>query len=279
MKTLYVSDLDGTLLHADQHISKYSLDTINTLIKSGMLFSYATARSIYSASIVTRGLELEIPVVIHNGVFVINTKTGQRIIQNSFSTEEVRIVSEFLKERKIYPLVYSFIDRIERKSWLSGKETAGILADVHSRKDDKRLREVYDIDSLYNGEVFYITCIGTAHELKPVYDCFQGQNAYNVIFQYDLYRPEYWCELMPKNATKANAVLQIKEILNIDRVVSFGDGINDIPLFEISDECYAMANAEDELKKIATGIIDTNDNDGVAKWLLENVNLPAHPRW
>lgn len=52
-----------------------------------------------------------------------------------------------------------------------------------------------------------------------------------------------------------------------DRVVSFGDAINDIPMFRISDECYAVANAVTELKEIATGIIDSNEEDGVAKWL------------
>ena len=57
------------------------------------------------------------------------------------------------------------------------------------------------------------------------------------------------------------------------RVISFGDAINDLPMFEISDECYAVENAVDELKAAATGIIESNENDGVAKWLLENVKI------
>ena len=63
---------------------------------------------------------------------------------------------------------------------------------------------------------------------------------------------------------------KLKELWNCDKVVSFGDAINDIPMFEISDECYAVENAVDELKAHATGIIESNDNDGVAKWLLEH---------
>ena len=59
----------------------------------------------------------------------------------------------------------------------------------------------------------------------------------------------------------------MKRLWNCDKVVSFGDAINDIPMFEISDECYAVENAVEELKALATGIIDSNDNDGVAKWL------------
>lgn len=38
-------------------------------------------------------------------------------------------------------------------------------------------------------------------------------------------------------------------------------------MFEISDECYAVENAVEELKEIADGIIGSNEDDGVAKWL------------
>ena len=77
---------------------------------------------------------------------------------------------------------------------------------------------------------------------------------------------------MPKAATKANAIAELKNFLGCDKVVCFGDGINDISMFNIADESYAVENAEDELKNIADAVIDSNENDGVAKWLLENYN-------
>jgi len=43
---------------------------------------------------------------------------------------------------------------------------------------------------------------------------------------------------------------------------------------EILRECgisVAVANAVDEAKAVADNICDTNENDGVAKWLRENV--------
>lgn len=45
MKTLYVSDLDGTLLTPEKEISKASADILNHLIRKGLLFTVATARS------------------------------------------------------------------------------------------------------------------------------------------------------------------------------------------------------------------------------------------
>ena len=126
---------------------------------------------------------------------------------------------------------------------------------------------------MYDGEMFYYTCIGEKDELQPVYDILSRDDRYTCILQQELYRPEYWCEIMPRRATKANAVLKLKELWGCDRVISFGDAVNDIPMFRISDECYAVENAVDALKAMADGIIPGNDADGVAAWLKENVHF------
>lgn len=39
MKTLYVSDLDGTLLQSNQTTSDFTCEAINRLVEKGMLFS------------------------------------------------------------------------------------------------------------------------------------------------------------------------------------------------------------------------------------------------
>ena len=76
---------------------------------------------------------------------------------------------------------------------------------------------------------------------------------------------------MPVKATKATAALELKDMLGCDRLVVFGDGMNDLSLFAVADESYAMANAVPELKEIATAVIDSNDSDGVAKWIKEKI--------
>ena len=75
---------------------------------------------------------------------------------------------------------------------------------------------------------------------------------------------------MPAKASKARAIRKLKEMWDCDRVISFGDAVNDLPMFEVSDECYAVENAVEELKKAATGIIGSNEDDGVARWLIEH---------
>jgi len=76
---------------------------------------------------------------------------------------------------------------------------------------------------------------------------------------------------MPLAASKSNAIKQLKELLECDRLVVFGDGKNDIDMFELADESYAVENAHEDLKRYATEVIGANDDDAVAKWLAANV--------
>lgn len=75
---------------------------------------------------------------------------------------------------------------------------------------------------------------------------------------------------MPLTASKSNAIKQLKSLLKCDHLVVFGDGKNDIDMFDLANESYAVENAHEDLKKRATDIILSNEADGVAKWLEEN---------
>ena len=57
-------------------------------------------------------------------------------------------------------------------------------------------------------------------------------------------------------------------MVGAEKVVSFGDNLNDIEMFKASDEAYAVSNACEELKEIATGVIGSNDEDSVARYIL-----------
>ena len=267
-KTLYVSDLDGTLLQNDQTVSAFSAETLNDLIRNGLLFSYATARSYATANKVTANLQLRIPVIVFNGTFVIDTDTQNQLISNIFTREETTNILNALSENNIYPIVNAFFYGQEKFSYVQGKETPGILDFLEQRKNDPRRNPVSDANQLYRGEVFHIACIDEEEKLRPAYERFQ--NDFPCVLYRDIYGDRMWLEIHPKGATKASAILALKEILGCDKIVCFGDGKNDIPMFRIADECYAVANAEPEVKAIATAVIESNEADGVAKWLSAN---------
>lgn len=267
MSILYVTDLDGTLLNSNDRISQYSIRTINELVAKGMQFTYATARSLVSASVVAQGLSTTIPVIAYNGVLIINPATGEVLSSLSFTEEEAAYVRKTSQAHGAAPLVYSYVDGVERVSYREDRVNEGIQRYLDMRKGDKRFRPLADENGLYQGDIFYFTCIADKEELLPLYEIFANDNRYRCTLQQELYRPEFFLEIMPKKASKAEAIKKLKELWRCDKVVSFGDAINDIPMFEISDECYAVENAVPQLKALATGVIAANDADGVAKWL------------
>lgn len=263
MKTLYISDLDGTLLRSDETLSDYTKDVICRLTKQGMLFSYATARSFVTAKKVTNGLPAKIPLIVYNGTFVIDNLTEEILISNYFD-DSVKPVLDDLFDCEIYPIVYSYTGNKERFSFMEEKCTAGMKRFLDTRKDDRRT-PVRSTEELTMGKCFHISCIDEPQKLYPIYEKYQ--NNFHCIYDRDFYSGDQWLEIMPKNVSKANAVMQLKEKLCCDRVVAFGDGKNDLEMFTVADECYAVENAVTELKEIATAVIAGNNEDGVAKWL------------
>lgn len=268
MKPLYLSDLDGTLLKSDETLSAFTCRAIERLAEQGMLFSYATARSYNTAKKVTAPLgAVELPLIVYNGAFIRENKSGRILLSNYFENGAEKIIAELLAN-DIYPIVYSYIGGAERFSYLYEKCTQGARDFIKSRAGDSRDNPVRSEEQLYRGEVFYLTCIDSAEKLYPVYQKFRSE--YRCLYQRDFYTGGQWLEIMPSGATKANAALRLKELLGCDRLVAFGDSENDADLFAAADACYAVENAVPVLKAAATGVIGSNDDDGVAKWLLKH---------
>ena len=155
-KTLYVSDLDGTLLRRDQTVSPFTAETINTLTARGMLFSYATARSLVTAKTVTKGLNTHFPLIIYNGAFVRDNVTEEILLANYFDASVYAVLDELFKAN-IYPIVYANVDGKEHFSFIYEKCTPGLKGFADTRVNDPRTREVYTTEELTRGDLFYIT--------------------------------------------------------------------------------------------------------------------------
>lgn len=139
---------------------------------------------------------------------------------------------------------------------------------LESRKGDVRTNEVNSLSELKEGNIFYITCIDEPKKLMPLYGKYKDK--YHCVYQTDVYTNEQWLEIMPLEASKSNAIRQLQSMLNCEKLIVFGDGKNDIDMFQMADKSYAVANAHDELKQYATEVILSNNEDGVARWLEAN---------
>ena len=270
MRTLYVTDLDGTLLQSNERTSAFTNRTINSLVQKGMLFTYATARSYHTSHRCVEGLQLRHPIGTYNGAAISDPRDGSFLATNTFD-DDIRTVLQDLTAHDIYPVVYAFVNGKETFTLLPSKSSKGLLDFDAPRCNDPRRRAAVEVSQLWEGDIYNVTCIDAAEKLLPFYEKYRER--YHCLFQLDMYSGEPWLEFLPKNSTKANALRQLKQFLPYDKLVVFGDGINDMEMFLMADEAYAMENAVPELKASATAVIGGNNEDGVAEWLLANARI------
>ena len=283
-KTLYISDLDGTLLNNKPDLSDKTIEVVNWLIDDGNLFSIATARSITSAQSFIDKMNMKLPIILHNGVFIYDL-TAKRYIASSYLDREVAIIiASVTKKSGINPIIFTmdhsgiphvYYERIANYADMHFIETRL----KHGDNRFKQIEDVCDCIKDKSGEKVVSFLIQDEHNkisklykdinLSLLNSGLSSNNSPTAHISLDPYTNWYSLDITSSKSNKGDAVRALKNILGIDRVVCFGDNINDIPMFEACDECYAVANACMELKAKADRVIGSNKDDGVAMFLIE----------
>ena len=265
--TLYVTDLDGTLLRRDATLSPYTISTINRLTEQGLAFTYATARSIESARPIAGELNLRLPAITRNGAVLADNATGKHLEKALFTEEEVALLKKLLPELPRCGFVSCFLGEEMFKAYVPGNLVPGMVQYADYYRDDPKMKPVKTLEEMFFGQPGYVTLIDDREKAAKIYEKVRQYPGWECIFQKDTYWDEYWVEVCPRNCTKAKAILKMKEQYGFRKVVAFGDSVNDMPMFRAADEAYAVSNALEALKEIATGVIGGNNEDAVARFL------------
>jgi Cof subfamily protein (haloacid dehalogenase superfamily) len=86
-------------------------------------------------------------------------------------------------------------------------------------------------------------------------------------------RLKFLFEVYSQQSSKATAILKVLDYLNIDRQNSyaFGDGKNDIEMLNTVSHSFAMGNASEEVRSIASHVVASVHDDGVAKGIAQYI--------
>ena len=269
--TLFVSDLDFTLLRSDGTLSPGAAGTINALIADGVAFTYATARSFRSSRRVTRALDLVLPVVTYGGTVTADPHDGTPLRVALMTPTVVGVILAAARELAVEPIVFTMDGGRDRIRWDGASGSPGVRSFVGRRAGDPRLAPILSWDEMDPATVFYVTMIAPRERLDEFVRGLAGELAGCAHFlSVGGYTREDWLEIHAADGTKARAAKRLADDLGAGRMVAFGDNVNDIPLFRVADETCAVANAVPELRSLATRTIRSNDDDGVAEWLAEH---------
>lgn len=267
-KTLFISDLDGTLLNTNAEISDKTAKIINHLIKKGMYFTFATARTIYSAGKIASPIDVNVPCVLNNGASIYDIKKEEYIRNAYFKRETAEKVVHAFVDRGLRCFVFKFVGNTLTTCYdfLEGENMKEYVKQRESVLR-KRFLKCCDVMEVLDEKVIYINSSGSYEKLYPVSEAVRGIPGADFVFYGDTYSDDWFLETFSSQASKGNAVHFLREKYGFDRVVAFGDNLNDLSLFSRADVKIAVGNAHDELKKVADIVIGGNNENGVAQYL------------
>ncbi|HEX5420231.1 MAG TPA: HAD family hydrolase [Gammaproteobacteria bacterium] len=276
MPALYISDLDGTLLRNDARLSEHSRNTLRELLADGVPFSVASARSVTSIRPLLRGLSLELPVVALNGAFLSDLETGRHEVIHSLERAVAEDLYRTMLQFDCTPLLATFDGAAE---CLYHQDAANdgmrwFLEDRVANRDG-RLRRAANLAEALADQVMCMTVIGLGEPLAdldivlrerhgPMIETHLFENAYSPGW--------HWLTVHDRRATKAQGVRTLVELYGLGEteLVVFGDHVNDIKLFEIAAQAVAVANAEESVKRVATHVIGSNEEDSVVEHIRQH---------
>ncbi len=272
-KTLYVSDLDGTLLSTDSRISPRSGSLISELTAAGALITVATARTPATVVPLLSGIATTPPAVVMTGCAMWDRQAAAFTDTHFVPGYDVKRALGICAECGVAPFVYVLppegypLDVYHNARSMNKAEESFYL----ERARLKRFHLGTPAPARALTHTMLLFAMGTSDNILAAYNAIKVGTDCSVCCYPDVFNPAiHNLEIFPPGVTKAAAVAKLKERMGADRLVTFGDSLNDLPLFGIADVGVAVANALPEVKAAADIVIEANYTDAVARFIAQD---------
>ena len=269
MKTLYVTDLDGTLLNSNREVSKNTIDGLNKLIDQGILFTVATARTPATVVPLLDKININLPVIVMNGSFIYDIQQSKYIYTSQIPYKSVKKIVGIVEERKkqifIYTLKHDMLT-VYHKGFNSKEEEK-----FCSERSELKLKKFINVES-YNLEsedrVGHMVMIDTYEVIKEIMELVKKIDSVHPVMYRDVNTENsYLLEIAPAQTNKGKGIEKLVDKFGINNVVAFGDNLNDKEMLEMADCSCVVENGEETIKSCADYIIESNDQHGVVKFI------------
>ncbi|MFM1541758.1 Cof-type HAD-IIB family hydrolase [Helcococcus ovis] len=262
MRKLIALDLDGTLLNWRKKITKRTIDALEKAQQQGHVVMIATGRPFESS--LKHAVTVKVDkyggfISNFNGGLITNIKTNEIISDTKFEINLLKEIIEFIDElcvdysilhdKNLYTNYHSkWLFRIYRKA--IGQNV--IKDDRHFDKINFSVNKILLNDSMKNLKI----------TRKLIEEKFKGKLEISFSSPVSI-------EITPANTSKGRSVLKVAEKLGIPRedTIAFGNYGNDISMITLCGTGVAMKNSSKELINVADNVTDTNNRDGIAKYL------------
>jgi Cof subfamily protein (haloacid dehalogenase superfamily) len=256
------SDIDGTLINSEGSLTARTVGVIDRLHARGVPLILVTGRPVRWLQQLYDQMDERVPAVCANGAVVYDPDADEVLVANPLSVDLLLDVTKKLRDE--IPDITLAVEVEDGRSfwheqaWPMRWTGAGVRmltspADITSVPAVKLLAR----SASSNPEAFFelvTTTVGTMAETT------HSSSAALV-------------EISASGVTKAAGLAWYceREGYTAADVVAFGDMPNDVPMLAWAGRSVAMGNAHPAVLEVADEVTLSNDEDGVAVWLEQNL--------
>jgi len=253
---LVVSDVDGTLLTKEKLLTDRAIGSVRKLHEAGVGFTITSSRPTIGMRFLIEPLGITLPIGAFNGSCIVDSNL-KPVEQHLIPEAATRRALEVLKKFDVDAWLFT------TDSWLVRKRD-GAYVDHEARTIRHEPTVVADFSSYLSQACKIVGASADAAGLQRCEAAMQealGAQATAIRSQ------SYYLDITPPGVNKGTFVQTIARRLGIstDAVATIGDMQNDLAMFRVSGTSFAMGNATDDVKRQATHVTASNEEDGFAK--------------
>lgn len=281
-----VMDMDGTLLNSENKITPLTKEVLMDLEKKGVELILASGRSYTRLMSYAKDLEMDKyngQLLEVDGIAVYDLKPMKRNVLHRMDAKDIHQVFDYLIGKPceamacfddgLYDHIPEFLIPIKKKlreemnvdedfPWTAGPW--GWLQDL--RKGYPKITYVKSADEI-KGKINKIQIMVDEDQIQPLFEDLTAKFG----DEFEIFRTTpRQLEILPKGFSKGQTLKKIiaEKGWDPNKVIVFGDGENDVSLFEAVPNSFAMENAMDYVKEKSRYIAGNHDEDGIVSGLI-----------
>jgi Cof subfamily protein (haloacid dehalogenase superfamily) len=257
--SLVLSDVDGTLVTDDKVLTEPTRLAVQALRSAGIRFAITSSRPPAGLRSVIRSLGIDTPVAAFNAGMIVQPDAGGAVLAQQLLPQDAGDATlAFFAQQRVDPWVFT-ADR-----WLLSRP-AGPYVDHERRTVSFEPTLVSDFQPYLRGVG---KIVGVSDDFELLARC-EAELRQSLGTSASVVRSQkYYLDVTHPRANKGTAVRALAEHFGIpqDEIVTIGDGLNDVAMFEQGGLSIAMGNAPLAVKEAADLVApSTNEDDGFAE--------------
>lgn len=275
MIRLVASDIDGTIIGESNKITNRNLKAIHDMKDSNIDFTICTGKPYCMVKNFCEDLQASYGI-FGNGNQIIDLKTGKEIYRKTLSMEDVRFCFSLAKKENLHIHLYTENEVITPELLYMDLRNFVLKDSIyHSDLNFKIVPNIEEYIEKYKPTVFKLVISSPYNliDLKTKLDKEKKLSIYRITksnqYKDKIINKEYeYLDITPSNTNKSEALATLSKYLELSssEVMAIGDNLNDIDMIQNFGIGVAVANAYDDVKKVATyTTINDVENSGFAE--------------